>query len=241
MTQPIYAIGDTHGQIEMVQDALDWIEADGGADAKIVFLGDYVDRGPDSKAVIEILKSGIEAGRNWTALKGNHDRMFEWFMEDTPRLDPLLKAKYTWVSPPLGGDTTLASYGLEDPGNMPLKVAHPAALEAVPADHVAFLKSLKPYYQTGPYLFVHAGIRPGVALEDQTEDDCTWIREPFLSHADPHPWLVVHGHTALEAPQDYGNRLNLDSGAGFGRPLTIAVLEGESVSWLAKDGRIKVR
>ncbi len=241
MSDTIYAMGDVHGQIQMLHEALAWIEADGGPDAQIVFLGDYVDRGPDSRGVIEVLKTGIDAGRNWTALKGNHDRLFEWFMEDTPRLDPLLKAKYTWVSPPLGGDTTLASYGIEGAADTPLGVLHPAAQEAVPAEHIAFLKSLKTYYQHGNYLFVHAGIRPNVALEDQEENDLLWIREPYLSYSDPHPLTIVHGHTALEAPQDYGNRINLDSGAGYGRPLSVAVFEGDSVNWLTKDGRIKVR
>lgn len=241
MSGPIYAIGDIHGQHQMLQDALEWIDADGGRDAQVTFLGDYVDRGPNSRGVLETLKNGVTAGRNWIALKGNHDRMFQWFMEDSPRPDPHLKITHSWLHPALGGRETLASYGVRAEENERLIDVHQRAKEAVPNDHIEFLQSLRTYHQTGSYLFVHAGICPGVALKDQVENDLLWIREPFLSYSARHPWLVVHGHTALEAPEDCGNRLNLDSGAGYGRPLTVAVMEGENVWWLKKEGRVPVR
>lgn len=234
----IYAIGDIHGQISMLQDALTWIDADGGPDAQVVFLGDYVDRGPDSAGVLELISGGINAGRSWTAVKGNHDRMFEWFLEDEPRHDPHLKVTHNWLHEDLGGRATLPSYGIEVTDEHRLSEVHAHAKEAVPAAHKAFLRNLPCFYQTEGYLFVHAGIRPKVALADQEENDLVWIREPFLSFQEDHPWLVVHGHTALKAPQHYGNRVNLDSGAGYGRPLSVGVFEGDDVYWLQNGTRV---
>ncbi|HAC51243.1 MAG TPA: serine/threonine protein phosphatase, partial [Sulfitobacter sp.] len=112
MPNPIYAIGDIHGYAAELERVLTLIEEDGGPDARIVFLGDYTDRGPDSKAVIERLAQGKAEGRNWTFLMGNHDRMFSWFMEDFPRHDPLLLVELNWLNPRLGGDSTLGSYGV---------------------------------------------------------------------------------------------------------------------------------
>lgn len=241
MSDPIYAIGDIHGQIHMLDDALRRIEADGGPEAQIVFLGDYVDRGPDSKTVLERLRAGVAQGRNWTPLKGNHDRMFQWFLEEQPRPDPHLKITHSWLHPALGGVETLASYGVSVDDSERLADVHARAIAAVPDEHRSFLNGLRTSYQVGRFLFVHAGIRPEVVLEDQVENDLLWIREPFLSYDRAHPWLVVHGHTALKAPQDYGNRLNLDSGAGYGRPLSIAVLEEEHIWWLTPEGRQRVR
>ncbi|WP_328593270.1 metallophosphoesterase family protein [Tritonibacter aquimaris] len=234
----IYAIGDIHGQLSMLQEALGWIEADGGPDAQVVFLGDYVDRGPDSAGVLELISGGINAGRNWTAVKGNHDRMFEWFLEDGPRHDPHLKVTHNWLHKDLGGRATLSSYGIEVTDEHRLSEVHAHAKEAVPAAHKAFLRNLPCFYQTEGYLFVHAGIRPKVALADQEENDLVWIREPFLSFQEDHPWLVVHGHTALKAPQHYGNRVNLDSGAGYGRPISVGVFEGDDVYWLQNGTRV---
>ena len=116
MSNPTYAIGDIHGQIHELDRALALITADGGLDANIVFLGDYTDRGPDSRAVFETLIEGKDAGRNWTFLKGNHDRMFEWFMDEPLRHDPYLNVELYWLHKRLGGDTTLESYGVDASG-----------------------------------------------------------------------------------------------------------------------------
>jgi len=237
MTAPLYVIGDIHGQLSMLEMALDRIAADGGSAAPMVSLGDLVDRGPDSRMVIATLLEGQQAGRDWTVLKGNHDRMFQRFLEDGRLDDPRILSGADWLSTRLGGTSTLLSYGLVDAASQPVDELAVAAREAVPVAHLDFLKAMPLFHQTGGLLFVHAGIAPGVALENQTEDDLLWIRDPFLKHTEPYPWLVVHGHTALDAPAHYGNRINLDSGAGYDRPLTVAVFEDGRVWTLDANGR----
>ena len=239
MTGQIYAIGDIHGHLETLLDALERVETDGGPDAEIVFLGDLVDRGPNSRGVIEHLLQGQAAGKCWHVLKGNHDRIFEGFLQRGFQFDPRIKSGLGWLNPRMGGAQTLASYGLEGVGDPASETDIAAAVKAVPQAHLDFLSGLPLYHLHQDLLFVHAGIDPGVALGDQTEEDLVWIREPFLSHADPHPWLVVHGHTALEYPRHFGNRIDLDGGAGFGRPLYPAVFEGRDC-WLLNDhGRVR--
>lgn len=234
----IYAVGDIHGQLEMLESALAWIESDGGRDARIVFLGDYVDRGPDSAGVIERLAQGVVEGRNWTCLLGNHDRMFRLFMGSPPRSDPQLKVGWDWFHPQLGGRQTLASYGLEITEETRLFRLHAAARDMIPDHHIEFLHSLVPHHLADELLFVHAGVQPGVTLENQTEDDLIWIRGAFHDVADPHPWLVVHGHTPVDAATHYGNRVNLDTGAGFGYPLSVGVFEDGACHLLTKNGRV---
>lgn len=237
MTQPIYAIGDIHGQMAQLDHVLSLIEADGGPDAHIVFLGDYTDRGPDSCAVLDTLIEGRDAGRNWTFLKGNHDRMFEWFMASPIRHDPYMMVELYWLHERLGGNTTLASYGVDAAGHRREKDVQADALQAVPQAHLDFLGALHLTHTTGSLMFVHAGIRPGVPLSDQTEEDMLWIRQEFHSSTDVHPKLIVHGHTPVEAASHYGNRINLDTGAGYGSPLTAAVFEGSEVWTLKNTGR----
>lgn len=237
----IYAVGDIHGQLAELETALERIEADGGPDAKIVFLGDYVDRGPDSAGVLQRLSQGVSEGRNWICLKGNHDRLFEWFMEDVPRHDPHLIVGYHWFHPLLGGLETMASYGVTFPDRTRLQDVRLLAEEAVPTEHVAFLRSLKLTHQADPYLFVHAGIRPSIPLNQQTEEDLVWIRQSFHDHTAPHPLCVVHGHTPVDTATHYGNRVNLDSGAGYGRPLSTAVFDGDSTYVLTGEGRELLR
>ena len=237
MTTAVYVIGDIHGEIAMLDTALERIARDGGADAPMVSLGDLVDRGPGSRAVIDRLMQGQAQGRDWTVLKGNHDRMFQRYLEDGRVHDPRVVSGVDWLSQRLGGRETLASYGVDtDAGHDPAALLA-AAREAVPPAHLAFLQAMPLLHMAGELLFVHAGIAPGVPLADQTEDDLLWIRDPFLNHTESHPWLVVHGHTALDAPRHHGNRINLDSGAGYGRPLTVAVFEGAQVWTLEADGR----
>lgn len=241
MTAPLYAIGDIHGQLEMLDAALQRIKADGGEDARIVFLGDYTDRGPDSRGVIERLMAGQEQGRDWICLKGNHDRMFEWFLEETPRHDPHLLIGYHWLHERIGGVETLASYGLTFEDRTRLDDLHARAKEVIPAPHAEFLRSLPALHETPELAFVHAGIRPGVPLAQQHEDELVWIRQPFHDHTGPHPKLIVHGHTPVDRPSHYGNRVNLDSGAGYGRPLTAAVFEGRDCWLLTDAGRVPLK
>ena len=240
MPQPLYAIGDVHGQLAEMQRVLALVESDGGKDAHVVFLGDYTDRGPDSRGVIEALTAGRATGKNWTLLKGNHDRMFEWFMQDYPKHEAYLPIELGWLHPRLGGDTTLASYGVDFNDKNRMLAVHEQARAAVPQAHVDFLKGLQLTYETNDLFFCHAGIRAGVPLTEQDEEDLLWIRKEFHAVDTPHPKLIVHGHTPVEAATHYGNRINLDSGAGYGKPLSLAVFEGRDC-WLVSDkGRISL-
>lgn len=240
-----YAIGDVHGQLDRLRAAHDLIAADraacGDAAAPVVHLGDLVDRGPDSRGVLDLVISGIAAGQPWLSLRGNHDRMFALFLDDPQAQDPRLRAELSWLHPRIGGAATLASYGIANPGARPLAPVHAEALMAVPPAHRAFLAGLPTSYRRGPVLFVHAGLRPGIALQDQSEDDLCWIREPFLSDTSDHGALVVHGHTALDTATHYGNRVNLDTSAGYGGPVTAAVFEGRDVWQLGPTGRVPLR
>lgn len=239
-TAPIYAVGDIHGQLEMLETALDRIRADGGKDARIVFVGDLVDRGASSCQVIDLLMSGQAEGRNWTVLRGNHDDLFLRFLRTGKIEDSRIKSGVPWTGPRLGGLTTLASYGITDL-DRPAGDLWVDAKARVPNAHIEYLQSLPCYALVDDLLFVHAGIRPGIALTDQTDDDLMWIRAEFLDDTRRHPWLVVHGHTAVEAPEHKGNRVNLDSGAGYGRQITAAVFENGQVWTLAENGRVPLR
>lgn len=240
----IYAIGDIHGHLDKLEQAHRLIEADraraGDSVAPVVHLGDLVDRGPDSAGVVDYLIRGIEAGAPWIVLKGNHDRMFTGFMSDPDHQDPGLRADLHWTHPRLGGDATLASYGVPGAGERLLHDLHEEARARVPERHLHFLRSLPSRALMGEVLFVHAGIRPGIPLADQVEDDLLWIRRPFLDWTGDHGVLVVHGHTAVEAPEHHGNRVNLDSGAGYGRALTAAVFEERRAFVLTPEGRIEL-
>ena len=238
----IYAIADIHGQLDMLTAAHARITADkarcGDEAALIVHLGDLVDRGPDSKGVIDFLLEGVTDGQPWVVLKGNHDRMFRGFMERDGYHDRRLRRDFTWFDPRLGGEETLASYGVVRSSHARPEALWREAQEMVPVAHVAFLDRLEPFHATDDLLFVHAGIRPGLPLEAQVEDDLIWIREGFLEDDRDHGRLVVHGHTALPAPQHFGNRIDLDGGAGYGRPLTAAVFEGRDCWVLTDSGRV---
>jgi serine/threonine protein phosphatase 1 len=259
----IYAIGDVHGQKAMLDHALVLIAADGGAAAPLVFLGDYTDRGPDSRGVIDALIAGRDAGFDWHFIKGNHDRMFQRFMESGDCHDVAIKSGLSWLNSRLGGDTTLASYGIipTGPANFDkddlgrevlttypttegdLNLAELVALAQarVPQAHLDFLSSNPLMHQADGQLFVHAGIRPGVPLDAQIEDDLIWIRDGWLDNTDDHGMMVVHGHTALDTPEHLGNRIDLDGGAGYGRPLVPAVFDGGAWFTLTDDGRKPLR
>lgn len=238
MTSPLYIIGDLHGQIYQLEQALEWIHADGGDAAEIVFLGDLVDRGPDSKGVVTTLLDGQLSGKPWHVIKGNHDRMFTRFVRSGQVDDPRILSGVGWLHKRLGGIETLASYGVSEAGERPVDEVMEEAQNAVPAHHLEWLEALPSSLATEHLWCVHAGIVPGVDLSDQTEDDLLWIRDPFLMETAPHPKLVVHGHTAIDTPHHYGNRVNLDGGAGYGRPVYPAVFEGRSCWMLSEGGRI---
>ncbi len=237
-----YAIGDIHGHLDKLQALHSLIAADralvGDGDAPIVHVGDLVDRGPESRGVVEYLRAGLAAGKNWVVLKGNHDRMFAGFLRDQHDHDPRLRADLSWLHPKLGGAATLASYGVVNPGDRPIPLVWVDAVAAVPSSHRIFLETLPVLFRRGDTAFVHAGIKPGVALDNQVEDDLVWIRDAFLTDQRNHGPLIVHGHTVVDQATHYGNRVNIDSGAAYGGPMTAVVIEGRNVWQLSGSGRV---
>jgi serine/threonine protein phosphatase 1 len=236
----VYAIGDIHGQLDMLRAAHDRVAADrartGDATAPLIHLGDLCDRGPDTRGVIDHLMAGIDRGAPWRVLKGNHDRMFTLFVRHGQQ-DPGLRAGLTWFDDRLGGVETLASYGVDAYGAR-LPAVQEAAQRAVPDRHLDFLAGLPLTFRTPDLFLAHAGVRAGVALDAQVEDDLVWIRGAFLTdRTTDYGALVVHGHTVVPAPTHYGNRVALDTGAGYGDPLTAAVFEGRRAYILTDTGR----
>jgi serine/threonine protein phosphatase 1 len=201
----------------------------------VVHVGDLVDRGPDSRGVIQFLIDGIGRGENWVALKGNHDQMFADFLESADA--PVAWDGADWLRPTFGGAATLASYGLGPIEGRSLTEIHAEALTRVPEAHREFLAGLKLWFRAGEAVFVHAGIRPGVAMEAQDEEDLIWIRAPFLFDTTDHGALIVHGHTPVDEVTHYGNRLDIDTGAGFGRALSAVAVEGRRAWLLTPEGR----
>lgn len=234
-----YAIGDIHGQLERLKAVHGLIAEDrariGDAEAPVVHLGDFVDRGPDSRGVLDFLENGLDEGAPWVLLKGNHDHVLRRF------LDPAVEdhAVSHYLSANFGGRETLGSYGVgaDVKGLSRLRAA---ARAAVPEAHVVLLDGLMPCLRRGEAFFCHAGIRPGVPLTDQVEDDLIWIRGEFLDDRRDHGALIVHGHTPVDAVTHHGNHLNLDTGAGFGGPISAIVIEGEAVFRLTPEGRVPV-
>ncbi len=227
----IYAIGDIHGRDDLLAQLLDMIDADAGAwpaaQSRLVFLGDYVDRGPDSHGVVERLLTRLPPGMPADFLMGNHERLMLDAWADEAK-HPL------WMGN--GGMATQNSYLT---ANLPPDPAggDPRKTEGMaPPRHWMFFETLKLFVTHGDYLFVHAGIRPGLAIPDQDPHDLMWIREPFLSHQGSLGRMVVHGHTPAEAPEFLPHRIGIDTGAVFSGRLTALVLEGDDQRVLATKG-----
>jgi serine/threonine protein phosphatase 1 len=224
----IYAIGDIHGRADLLADLIERIDDDlcrRPVDYAVeVYLGDYIDRGTDSKAVIDILCHRL-VHRNAICLRGNHEAILEDFLQDPDVV-------YGWMR--LGAQSTFTSYGVSIPTTTQLVPAriHRAFCDALPRTHVLFLRCMRNIYQCGDYLFVHAGIRPGVPLDQQVQDDLIWIRDEFLHSTADHGCTVVHGHTPVAHPEICSNRINIDTGAVFSGRLTCIVLEAGSVLFL---------
>jgi serine/threonine protein phosphatase 1 len=241
----VYAIGDVHGRLDELIEAHRRIAADrrgtGDLDAPVVHLGDLVDRGPESAEVVEYLLMGLAAGEPWVTLRGNHDAMFLLFLGDAQARDPGLRSDLTWLDPRLGGRQTLASYGVDVSDRRAVQAIADEARARVPVGHQEFLEALPLFHETTDAIFVHAGLRPGVPLARQAPVDLTWIRRGFLDDRTDHGRLVVHGHTVVDLPEHHGNRVNIDTGAGYGRPLTAVVVEGRDVWVLTEAGRVPLR
>ena len=235
----VYAIGDIHGHLALLQGAHDLIARDraahGTANAPIIHIGDLVDRGPDSAGVVRYLREGVARGENWQVLMGNHDRLLLNFIRQPEWHDPGLRADLNYLHPGIGGRATLESYGVTRFDD--LSATHAQARKCVPEADLDFFAARPRMVDTGAQIFVHAGLRPGVPLTAQSEDDLLWIRDPFLLDPRDHGALVVHGHTAIERARHYRNRLNIDSSAAYGGPLTAVALDGRRAWRLLPSGR----
>ena len=238
--QRLYAIGDVHGMLDDLREVHGWIARDRaehpGRDARVIHLGDYTDRGPDSRGVLDFLIAGDNPC--WVNLLGNHDRMFARYVTHPGWQDPKLYRDkgYHWMHPRLGGKETLASYGVdlpkEDLGLDRAAEFHEAAAAAVPQAHVDFISGLTLQHRVGHYVFVHAGIETDRAIDDQREEALLWQREGWLDWDGTLPFTVVHGHTVSEVPEHRGYRIGIDTGAVFGGSLTCLVLDGDEVGVL---------
>ena len=240
----IYAIGDIHGQLGELKAAHAMINADAQAHGEapcVIHVGDLVDRGPDSKGVIEFLISGLAAGQDWVVLKGNHDKLFLDFLQGGDGRSAHLRRGVTWQSSAMGGVETLKSYGIKRRALERAKGFAARARAAVPKEHIVFIEECPTNFRADGMIFVHAGIRPGFALDAQDEDDLLWIRNDFLWHMGTHEALIIHGHTPVEEPTHYGNRINIDTGAGWGHALVPVVFDGGACFALTDEGRVKVR
>ncbi len=229
----VYAIGDIHGRADLLAAMHQLVLGDAaqltpGTDRIVVYMGDYVDRGLESRQVIDLLIDEPMPGFETVHLLGNHDAWLLSFLVDA-QVGP------TWLR--YGGDVTLHSYGVRL--GAPASEASyyeklQAALRArLPRDHVEFLRDLELSFETGDYLFVHAGVRPGVPLEHQAAEDLLWIREPFLSSNHDFGKVVVHGHTVESEPIVRSNRIGIDTGACWTGCLTCLVLEEGSYRFLS--------
>lgn len=231
----VYAIGDVHGHLEKLKAVHARIEADlaerPAASHAIVHIGDYVDRGPASRGVIDFLIAGEDRGEPWINLMGNHDRMMLRFLESPGGRDSQNNPRFFWLHQRVGGAATLRSYGLDVSDGVTEAAGaglFDLARDAVPERHVVFLEGLASSWAWRNYFFAHAGVRPGVPLEDQSDDDLLWIRDSFLKSRARHRAVIVHGHTPVEKVEDHGNRIAIDTGAGYDGPLSCVVLEGET-------------
>ena len=229
----IYAIGDIHGRLDLLEQMIGKISGDMDkhrGDGLVVTLGDYVDRGPDSRGVLDCLACN-PFQIPYVPLKGNHEELLEKFLRD-----PTFGADWRR----LGGLETLTSYSVSAAPLMVGKGYEAAAEElqaVIPPAHFKFLESLKTFLDAGKYFLCHAGIRPGIPFEDQIERDLLWIREEFLDSQLDFGKIVVHGHTPVEEPEILPNRINIDTGAFATGQLTCVVLEGDRQRFIYANNR----
>ena len=228
--QRLYAIGDIHGRIDLLTRLLAMIEADAVLfplkSRKIIFLGDYIDRGLDSRGVLTRLLQPFTVGLEPLFLRGNHDNMLLQFLGGD---DEVLGG---WLQ--LGGASTLASYGVNPfgSGNKP-QVLRDAMLQKMPPEHRSFLEKTIFSITFGDYTFVHAGLRPGVEMKNQSNDDKMWIRGDFLFSDHAFETMVIHGHTIKPEPEAKATRIGIDTGAFATGHLTCLILDGTEQSFLA--------
>ncbi len=229
----LYAIGDVHGRLDLLRPLSEMISKDfarhGGTDkAEIIFLGDYVDRGMDSKGVIDFLLNDLPEGMGKVFLRGNHEDV----------VLKILSGEFALMSDwmQFGGAAMMASYGVnpflagKPQGNEKLQHELSAAM---PKAHKDFLKSTVISCQRGGYFFAHAGVRPGIPLDKQSREDLMWIRHDFMSSEAFHGKVVVHGHTVTDAPEARQNRIGVDTGAYATGHLTCLALQGRNKRFIS--------
>lgn len=219
----IYAIGDIHGRLDLLDQLLDMIDKDddarGPAGTELIFLGDLVDRGPDSRGVVDRLLALSRGAVPVRFLMGNHEEVFLRAVGgDVRALRFLIR---------IGGRETLLSYGITDEQYRGLDYEGLAALmrTSVPESHIGFLAGFERWIEVGDYLFVHAGVRPGIAIAEQSTSDLYWIRDDFLKHRDSFDKMVVHGHSITEDIDLRPNRIGIDTGAFASGRLTAIGIE----------------
>lgn len=236
----VYAVGDIHGRLDLLEPLVAAIEADdsarGSADTTLVLLGDLVDRGPDSAGVLAFARA-LAARHRVRILAGNHEEMFLGSLEKLETLRQFIKH---------GGRETILSYPVDPAVYRELTLEETQALvrDIVPEEDLAFMRRFEDRFVIGDYLFVHAGIMPGVPLDAQKTETLRWMREPFLSYRGDHGWCVVHGHTITEDVVVTPNRIGIDTGAYASGRLTALGLEG-TARWLietraSEDGAVAI-
>ena len=224
----VYAIGDIHGRSDLLERLLRLIRQDSlGRKGKniLVFIGDYIDRGPDSKGVIELLLD-LPSRYDVHFLRGNHDQSLLDFLGEP-------SAFRAWRE--FGAVDTLLSYGVFPPladTDAALKDARDRFMRAFPRAHRRFLENLSLWFEVGDYFFTHAGVRPGIPLTEQRQEDLLWIREEFLSSTHDFGKVIVHGHTPMASPVRKSNRIGIDTGAYLTSRLTAVALEGTACRFL---------
>ena len=219
-----YAVGDIHGRLDLLDQLLEAIHQDlsrrPARKVLLVFVGDLIDRGPASREVVERLRTYRHGGVRPVFLLGNHEEVLLRILGG----DAELITKWRWF----GGTECLESYGLDSSELAGLTSAEAleAVRKAIPPEHVEFLESFVDTFRFGDYLFVHAGIRPGIELDQQRQSDLRWIREPFLLDDSDHGFVVVHGHTITADIDERPNRIGIDTGAYRSGVLTALAIEG---------------
>ena len=227
----VYAIGDIHGRHDLLAAQFARIDAHRRQHpverAIEIYLGDYIDRGPDSRAVIDMLVARRESAEI-CVLSGNHEQLMLAALHDP-------EAVMDWVR--VGAVATLMSYGIAVPPQPDVQRLTEAVArlgQTLPASHRAFLEGLEISVVFGDYFFVHAGVRPGAPLSAQRAEDMLWIRGEFLGYQGSFGKIVVHGHSPVSAPDIRANRINIDTGAYASGRLTCMVLEGDSIAFLSQ-------
>jgi serine/threonine protein phosphatase 1 len=234
----VYAVGDVHGRIDLVEGVLSRIDADrSSSPAKRIveiFIGDYVDRGPSSRAVLDRLSQRVQT-HGTVLLRGNHEELLLAFLREPAALTE-------WQR--LGGLQTLLSYGLSPPINASATQQIELAAEfrrKFPDSHKSLLTSMPSSFTCGDFLFVHAGVRPGVPIAEQSEQDLLWIRDDFLLSKAQFGKFIVHGHTPVAEPDLHQNRFNIDTGAYATGRLTCIRIEHDQLSAISVTPSTAVR